>query len=310
MNTAKNALNPDNLAMLQTIAQQGSFAAAARAMGVVPSALTYRVRQIEDALDVLLFDRNSRQAQPTPAGLELLKEGEKILLATHAITHKIKRIATGWEPELTLCIDGVISQHTMLELIGAFYTLGAPTRIKLHSGIMAGTLEALSTGTADIAIGTVMTTNSAPGMQHAPLGEITFIFVVAPQHPLASETQPLSDHTISQHRLITVADTAKLSPMTIGVLTGQETLTVHSMDAKLQALLQGLGCGFLPEPMVRAHLAQGHLVTKPVIRSERKAPLYYAWGGPAFSHPGKAMQWWLQQLQSPTTRQALLQHGG
>ena len=75
MQTARDALTPDALAMLQTIADTGSFAAAARALNLVPSALTYRVRQIEDALDVLLFDRSARQARMTEAGAELLREG-------------------------------------------------------------------------------------------------------------------------------------------------------------------------------------------------------------------------------------------
>jgi molybdenum-dependent DNA-binding transcriptional regulator ModE len=66
--SARDALTPDSLSMLQTIAEAGSFAAAARSLGLVPSALTYRVRQIEDALDVLLFDRSSRQARLTEAG--------------------------------------------------------------------------------------------------------------------------------------------------------------------------------------------------------------------------------------------------
>lgn len=68
-------LTTDALEMLQRIAESGSFAAAARASGMVPSALTYRVRQIEDALDVLLFDRSSRQARLTEAGQELIREG-------------------------------------------------------------------------------------------------------------------------------------------------------------------------------------------------------------------------------------------
>jgi hypothetical protein len=59
MQNARDVLTPDSLAMLQVIADTGSFAAAARQLGLVPSALTYRVRQIEDALDVLLFDRSS-----------------------------------------------------------------------------------------------------------------------------------------------------------------------------------------------------------------------------------------------------------
>ena len=71
MQTPRDTLTPEALAMLQTIGSTGSFAAAARALGLVPSALTYRVRQIEDALDVLLFDRSSRQARMTEAGAAL-----------------------------------------------------------------------------------------------------------------------------------------------------------------------------------------------------------------------------------------------
>ncbi|MBL8332855.1 MAG: LysR family transcriptional regulator, partial [Rubrivivax sp.] len=51
------ALTPEALVMMDTIARTGSFAAAARALGKVPSALTYSVRQLEESLDVLLFDR-------------------------------------------------------------------------------------------------------------------------------------------------------------------------------------------------------------------------------------------------------------
>ena len=74
MSQARSALTPDALAMMEAIAQSGSFAAAARQLGKVPSALTYSVRQLEDALDVLLFDRRSRQATLTAAGQELLDE--------------------------------------------------------------------------------------------------------------------------------------------------------------------------------------------------------------------------------------------
>jgi DNA-binding transcriptional LysR family regulator len=39
-------------------------------------------------------------------------------------------------------------------------------------------------------------------------------------------------------------------------------LTVPSLGAKIEAQLRGLGCGFLPEPMVRESLARGLLVAK------------------------------------------------
>src|SRR5665811_2137877 len=114
MPTARDALTPDALAMLQTIAATGSFAAAARSLGVVPSALTYRVRQIEDALDVLLFDRSSRQARLTEAGAELLREGARLLAEIDAVANRVKRVATGWEPQFTIAVDSIISKACLL----------------------------------------------------------------------------------------------------------------------------------------------------------------------------------------------------
>ncbi|NDF80351.1 MAG: LysR family transcriptional regulator, partial [Betaproteobacteria bacterium] len=101
---ARDLLTPDALSMLLAIEETGSFAAAARELGLVPSALTYRVRQIEDALDVLLFDRSSRQAKPTEAGKALLREAQRMLQDVDAIANRVKRVATGWESVFTVAV--------------------------------------------------------------------------------------------------------------------------------------------------------------------------------------------------------------
>ena len=308
MQNARDVLTPDSLTMLQVIAEAGSFAAAARQLGLVPSALTYRVRQIEDALDVLLFDRSARQAKPTEAGAELLREGGRLLQDIDAVANRVRRVATGWEPQLTLSIDGVISPHTMLELVEAFYAMSPPTRLKLRDGIMSGTREALTSGRADLAIGVSNIASDVAGLQQAPLGDLLFIYVVAPHHPLASMPEPITDAVMLRHRAVAVADSAQRGGMTMGLLGGQDVLTVDTMQAKVQVQLRGLGGGFLPEPMVRPYLEVGRLVAKRVARPERQLRLHYAWGGPGFTAPGRALQWWLQQLQSPATRKALLEN--
>ena len=308
MQNARDVLTPDSLTMLQVIAEAGSFAAAARQLGLVPSALTYRVRQIEDALDVLLFDRSARQAKPTEAGAELLREGGRLLQDIDAVANRVRRVATGWEPQLTLSIDGVISPHTMLELVEAFYAMSPPTRLKLRDGIMSGTREALTSGRADLAIGVSNIASDVAGLQQAPLGDLLFIYVVARHHPLASMPEPITDAVMLRHRAVAVADSAQRGGMTMGLLGGQDVLTVDTMQAKVQVQLRGLGGGFLPEPMVRPYLEAGRLVAKRVARPERQLRLHYAWGGPGFTAPGRALQWWLQQLQSPTTRKALLEN--
>src|SRR5690349_14611726 len=169
----RNALTPDALQMMDTIARSGSFAAAARELGRVPSSLTYSVRQLEDALDVLLFDRRSRQARLTAAGEELLNEGRRLLDQMDAVANRVKRVATGWETQMTLAVDGVISRLTIFELCESFYALcpqiasmragasaahtsvpgGPGTRLRLRTEVMNGTWEALTSGQADLAIG-------------------------------------------------------------------------------------------------------------------------------------------------------------
>src|SRR6476469_1060378 len=108
------ALTPEALSMMDTIARTGSFAAAARELGKVPSSLTYSVRQLEEALDVLLFDRRSRQARLTAAGDELLSEGRRLLEEIDAVANRVKRVAPGWEAQLSIAVDGVMSRTTML----------------------------------------------------------------------------------------------------------------------------------------------------------------------------------------------------
>ena len=310
-------LTAEALSMVDAIARTGSFAAAARELGKVPSALTYSVRQLEEALDVLLFDRSSRQAQFTAAGLELLNEGRRLLAQMDTVAHRVRRVATGWETELTVAVDGVMSQITVFELCEAFFALcdhgSTPgTRLRLRTEVLAGTWEALSTGQADLAIGvaTNMQTSPPPGVQVASLGQMDFVFAVAPHHALANFAGPLSDADILQHRAVAVADSAKqLSPITVNLLPGQDVLTVSSMQAKIEAQLRCMGCGFLPEPLARHHIEAGRLVVKTVQRPRHTAEFGYAWRATSNQDAslGLGLQWWLQQLQSATTRKALLE---
>src|SRR3712207_3753532 len=129
MASPRDVLTPDALAMLQSVAQAGSFAGAARELGLVPSAVTYRVRQIEDALDALLFDRASRQARLTDAGAELLREGGRLLAEVDAVANRVRRVATGWESELTIAFDTVVACGPMMELAQAFFEVAPHTRL-------------------------------------------------------------------------------------------------------------------------------------------------------------------------------------
>ncbi len=335
---SRNVLTPDALTMMDVIARTGSFAAAARELGKVPSALTYNVRQLEDSLDVLLFDRRSRQARLTAAGEELLHEGRRLLEQIDAVANRVKRVATGWETQLTIAVDGILSRVTVFELCEAFFAhrpaalgpsaeaaepgrTGPGTRLRLRSEVLAGTWEALVSGHADLALGVSVGTEraSVPGIQMQPLGEITFVFAVAPHHPLASVEGTITDAQLLRYRAVAVADSAqRLTPVTVNLLPGQDVFTVPSTQAKLEAQLRCLGCGYLPEPVAREHIAAGRLVVKATQRIQAGVRIGYAWRSSSAGTPGTArnapvgmaLRWWLDQLESPTTRQALLERHG
>ena len=320
MTDRRRALTPEALAMVDAIARTGSFAAAARELGKVPSALTYSVRQLEEALDVLLFDRGARQAQPTAAGAELLREGRRLLQELDAVANRVQRVASGWEAQLTLAIDDVVSIPTVFELVEAFCShcegdehSGPPTRLRLRNEVLTGTWEALVSGSADLAIGVAGSFANPGGIELRPLGEMRMVYCVAPHHPLASAAEPLDDGQLVRHRAVAVADTARrMAPLSLNLLPGQDVLTVPTMRAKLEAQLRGLGSGFLPEPLARAHLEAGRLVRKATVRGDSVAQMHYAWRseGPQIAL-GRALRWWLTQLESPKTRQALLErHAG
>jgi molybdate transport repressor ModE-like protein len=309
MPTPREVLTPDGLGLLQTVADHGSFAAAARELGLVPSAVTYRIRQMEDALDVLLFDRSSRQARLTAAGNELLCAGQQLLQDIDAVARRVKRVATGWESEFTIAVDSVISSSTVMELAEAFYALAPTTRLRVREEVLAGTLEALVSGRADLAIGVVVEPGTTAGILSHELGDLRFVYAVAPHHPLAALPQPVNDDVLIKHRAVAVSDSTQQrnSAMTLGLLAGQDVFTVSSMRAKLDAQLRGLGGGFLPEPLARPYLESGRLVALEVQRPSRSIRLGYAWRSVGNLGPGRALQWWLEQLDRAPTRAALLE---
>jgi DNA-binding transcriptional LysR family regulator len=104
---------------------------------------------------------------------------------------------------------------------------------------------------------------------------------------------------------VVVADTSRnLAPQTRGILADQPTLVMPTMQAKIDAQVRGLGCGYLPLTLAAPYLAQGLLA---VCETDEGMSLTehvaYAWRA---EPPGEALKWWLQKLKSPRLCESLL----
>lgn len=294
----------DALIVLDAIARNGSFAAAAEELNRVPSAITYAIQKLEQDLDVLLFDRSGHRARLTEAGQALLREGRFLLRSATDLECRIQRIATGWESELRIALDDLIPTERIFPLLKDFYALASGTRIRLSSEVLGGGWDALLTGRADLTIGVPGDPPTEGGLSAEPMGQLDFVYVVAPEHPLALAPEPLGAEDLLAHRAVPVADTSRtLAPRTSGLLEGQDTLTVPSTRAKLAAHIAGLGGGFLPLRWVQPHISAGRLVRKQVEGQKSEARLYLAWQPRG---AGKSLKWFVDRLRDPGVRDYLL----
>ncbi len=292
-------LSLEALAVLDAIDRRGSFAAAAEELGRVPSAITYTIRTLEDTLDVLLFDRRGHRARLTPAGRTLLDDGRRLLTAAGDAEARVRRVATGWETELRVAVDVLIPWSRIFPLVAAFYAdcatqQVAHTQLKLSREVLGGSWDALAEGRADLVIGAPGDPPAGGGYRLRAMAEMTMLFVVAPTHPLADATAPLAEVDIAGHRGIVAADTSRrLPPRSMGTLTGQDTLTVPDLEAKLAAQVAGLGCGFLPASIAAFDIAAGRLVIKAIDTPGRPTRVSAAW---KTVRPGNALAWWIDAV--------------
>ena len=287
----------DALLILDAIDRSGTFAGAGNELHKVPSTISYTVSKLEQDLGVQVFERQGPKVNLTSAGRELLQEGRYLLKAAEDLEHRVRRVASGWETELTIGIDSLFSATAFIDDITAFYQVANLTRLKFAEEALSGSWEALLDRRVDLLIGAAGEGPSGGGYHSRVIGSVPFVFAVSPQHPLAVIDKPLAKAELYQYRAITVSDSVrKMPPRTVGLLFGQEALAVPDMRTKYAFQLAGLGFGFLPEPLARHAIAQGLLLEKAVAEPRQPEPMYLAWRS---GEEGAGLKWWIERMKAP-----------
>jgi DNA-binding transcriptional LysR family regulator len=299
-------LSLEALQIVDAIDRGGSFAAAARELFRVPSTISYTVGKLEEELGVQVFERIGPRVALTPAGRELLKEGRYLLKAAGDLEQRVRRVASGWETELALGIDSMFGAAVLADDVRAFYGVTGQTRLRLVQETLGGSWEALLERRVDLVVGAPGDGPAGGGYVSQPIGQLKWVFAVAPHHPLAQVAGRLDRNALQHHRAIATADSARLlAPRTVGLVLGQDTLTVPTMQAKFDYQVAGLGFGFLPERCARQAIAAGLLVEKEVEEPKPDETFYLAWRS---GEAGAALRWWRQRMGEPGLFDRLCRH--
>ncbi len=299
-------LSLDALQVVDAIDRGGSFAAAAKELFRVPSTISYAVGRLEEDLGIRVFERAGPRVTLTEAGRALLDEGRHLLLAARDLEHKVRRVASGWEAEFSIGLDVLFPAMLLADDIRAFYQVTDSTRLRLSGEALSGSWEALLDRRADFVVGAAGEGPPGGGYSTEPLGTLEFVFAVAPTHPLAALQRPLRKDDLISQRMVSVADSARrLAPRTVGLLMGQDTLTVQGMIDKFNFQLAGLGAGYLPRSWAQPAIDAGRLVEKPVEETRPPESFCFAW---RTGERGAALGWWVERLRGTDLMDRLAQH--
>lgn len=281
------------LQTLDAIERRQSFAAAAQELHRVPSAVSYTINKLEEDLGVALFDRSRRKAELTATGRLVLEQGRHILKASEALAALARQAADGWEAELRICIESVLSCDSIYDLIEDFQRIQPKTEIRLSEEVLSGSWDALIDDRCDVVIG-AEGTPPALGFALHSLGKVDFVFAVAAGHPLTQLPMPLPASAIQDYPTVIVADSSQRLPTrSAGLLDGRSRIYVPSIEHKIAAQCKGLGVGYLPYHRIRQELANGQLDILTLDVARPPVEISVAWQR---SNTGKGLKWFVDRL--------------
>lgn len=286
-----HAITLDALRVLDAIDRKGSFGAAAEMLFKVPSALSYTVQKLESELGINLFDRSKQRAQLTAAGRLLLEEGRALLQATSRLEQAVKQLESGWEMQLRIAKDTILPNAPLLRLLPAFHQLDKQVTIEISEEVLGGSWDALVSGRCDLTLG--VGGEFPKGLfEYRLMGEVEFVFAVAPDHPLTRHKGPVDAAAIRAFTTIVAGDSSLTSPLrSSGLLDSRQTVRVANMAAKIDAQRLGVGVGFLGRHLIAGLLERGELVALPCSVPRPNMPLYMAWRK---DNSGKALAWFVE----------------
>ncbi|MFG0516412.1 LysR family transcriptional regulator [Kluyvera intermedia] len=298
-------INLDVLLILDALDKHGSFAAAAESLFKTSAALSYMIQKLENDLGITLLDRSGHRAKFTDTGRMMLEKGRLLLDAAKDLEKQALQLSAGWEKELAIALDDSFPFAALVPIIKDFYALHKQTRLNFSHHTLAGSWEELTHNGADIILGAINEPPTSAAWSYKMLGTMDNVFVVAPDHPLASASEDLTNEQLCLHRAIVISDSARFChPLKSNLMDEQPQTRVDDFHSKVTLLRAGVGCGFLPRHIASPLLATGELVEKSVISFRQTDVAYMAWRN---GHDGLAQRWWRETLLTSTAITGLYQ---
>ncbi|WP_022704387.1 LysR family transcriptional regulator ArgP [Pseudorhodobacter ferrugineus] len=250
-------LDYNQLAALTAIHRRGSFDLAASALGVTPSAISQRLKALEDRMGTLLI-RRSQPCTATDAGLRLIRHFEDVMLLESNLSGDLPqgpdpttiRLAVNADSLATWVLPALATTQNLL------FDLVIDDQDHSQNWLRRGEVVAAITGHA----------GPLQGCDTLPLGVLRYRATASPAFVARWFPDGLTRAAIARAPALTFSDKDRLQRDWIATQFGTNTNIsfpthrIASTQGFVDAASLGLGWGMNPEPLVAPHLAAGTLV--------------------------------------------------
>lgn len=166
------------------IADRGSFHRAAAHLNLSQTALSHRMKKLEEDLGVKLLARTTRQVSLTPAGVELLPIARRIMDDITTSFQEMRLRGAERQRQLTIACLPTLAVNFMPGILKEFALFHPEVTLRIfdHSALeITGHVEA---GAAEFGI--TIVSAARYDLEIAPLAKENFVLVCAADHPIAA----------------------------------------------------------------------------------------------------------------------------
>lgn len=290
---------PEQVPLFLAVLDTGSFSAAARKLGRVPSAVSMAMGQLEAELGLQLFDRKGREPVPTAAAQALEPQARLLAQQLQQLNQQALALHEGLEKRLTLAIAPELLATAWAEHLRPVIAQFPALVVEVLVAPQDDALELLHAGRAQLALVFERPTIDArEGFQEQ--GSETLVAVMSPRHPLWQQLQAQQGTHIDMAQLAAARQilVASRDP----ALTDTRFVFSHhlwradSHGAARALMAAGLCWGWLPQSFVEPYIHSGELVRIPFSNLSNGTKLFVDWVWSKERPLGLAAALFVQQL--------------
>lgn len=248
----------DQLRVLVTIAEEGSFSAASRKLRRAQSSISQAIATLENIHGVVLFDRSGHRPELTSNGAVLVEQARSVLSSAGRFESMASSSRQGIEAELSIAIDPLVPTQPCIECISDFSEQFPDVVLNFSYEGIGGAEYRLRNGDVSLAFCTFIP-NVPRDIVASRLIQIDLVPVVSASHPLASMKGKIPLTDIENFVQLVLSNPTDINGPHYGILSSRKWRFVD-INRRLDFLLAGFGWCRMPEPMIASYVRSGELI--------------------------------------------------